>query len=109
MKRLLAVLATIGLTAAGVWWAVTSLPRAAPEQRSDDSVVAPPAPPREQRSSTPRRLVPAAPPSSAALMERLPPLGGACGGACGTIRWAVKTLSDPDRDLVGLIPVDATV
>lgn len=40
---------------------------------------------------------------------RVPPLGGRCGGHCGTERWEVKTLSDPDRDLVDLRPVDATV
>jgi hypothetical protein len=40
----------------------------------------------------------------------LPPLGNsACGGHCGTERWAIKTLSDPDRDLVDLRPVDATL
>src|SRR5207244_1805016 len=32
-----------------------------------------------------------------------------CGGACGVERWAVKTLSDLDRDRVKLQPVDATI
>jgi hypothetical protein len=32
-----------------------------------------------------------------------------CGGQCGVERWAVKTLSDPDRDRVQLRPVDATI
>jgi hypothetical protein len=40
---------------------------------------------------------------------RVPPLGPRCGGRCGTERWAVKTLSDRDRDSVDLRPVDATV
>ena len=40
---------------------------------------------------------------------RVPPLGAPCGGYCGTERWDVKTLSDPDRDSVDLRPVDATV
>jgi len=40
---------------------------------------------------------------------RVPPLGPRCGIYCGSERWAVKTLSDPDRDSVDLRPVDATV
>jgi hypothetical protein len=40
----------------------------------------------------------------------LPPLGPRyCGGSCGTERWAVKTLSDDDRDQVDLRPVDVTI
>jgi len=41
--------------------------------------------------------------------QPLPALGPACGTHCGTERWRVKTLSDPDRDCVSLTPVDATV
>jgi hypothetical protein len=52
----------------------------------------------------PRAAPPASPASSA-----LPALGPACGGHCGTERWQVKTLSDPDRDCVSLNVVDATV
>jgi hypothetical protein len=32
-----------------------------------------------------------------------------CGGRCGVERWAVKTLSDPDRDRVQLQPVTTTI
>ena len=32
-----------------------------------------------------------------------------CGVHCGTERWAVKTLSDADRDLVHLRPVETTI
>src|SRR5436853_4552041 len=32
-----------------------------------------------------------------------------CGAHCGVERWAVKTLSDPDRERVQLRPVDATI
>lgn len=40
----------------------------------------------------------------------LPPLGSmTCGGHCGSERWLVKTLSDPDRERVHLDPVDATI
>ncbi len=40
----------------------------------------------------------------------LPPMGPAnCGGHCGTERWAIKTLSDPDRELVDLTPVTTTI
>ncbi len=40
----------------------------------------------------------------------MPPLGPAnCGGHCGTERWAIKTLSDPDRELVNLAPVATTI
>src|SRR2546428_5676792 len=33
----------------------------------------------------------------------------ACGAHCGVERWAVKTLSDPDRERVQRRPVDATI
>src|SRR5438309_11555177 len=33
----------------------------------------------------------------------------ACGAHCGTERWAVKTLSDPDRKRVQPQPVDASI
>ena len=32
-----------------------------------------------------------------------------CGGACGVERWAVKTLSDADRERVNLRPVNTTI
>jgi len=35
--------------------------------------------------------------------------GPTCGGSCGVERWAVKTLSDPDRERVQLRPVNTTV
>jgi Protein of unknown function (DUF3761) len=36
-------------------------------------------------------------------------VGPTCGVHCGTERWLIKTLSDPDRQRVGMQPVDATV
>ena len=38
-----------------------------------------------------------------------PPGPAACGAHCGTERWAVKTLSDEDRNLVHLRPVQTTI
>ncbi len=115
MKRPLVALGAIGLTAAGVWWAVTKLPRVATESAGADSAAA--ARPTTQQPAAPQRLVPAPPEADTpvgtaaggALMARLPRLGGACGAHCGTDRWTVKTLSDPDRDQVDLVPVDATL
>src|SRR5690348_3223019 len=43
------------------------------------------------------------------LSEMPTPKALACGGACGVERWAVKTLSDPDRERVQLRPVNTTV
>jgi len=57
---------------------------------------------RGQRAAAPT-------PTAAGVASALPPLGPACGGHCGTERWLVKTLSDPDRDCVSLKPVDATI
>jgi hypothetical protein len=47
-----------------------------------------------------------APPTVGEAPEQV---GPACGLHCGTERWLVKTLSDPDRERVRLQPVDATV
>jgi len=51
------------------------------------------------------------PPPTASDTPRQVPRGESptCGGQCGVERWAVKTLSDPDRERVRLQPVDATV
>ena len=43
------------------------------------------------------------------VMSPAPQSRVACGVRCGTERWAVKTLSDPDRGLVDLRPIAATV
>lgn len=107
MKRWSIVLASLGLMAAAVWWAVTSLPQPTPRSVAGDSVF-PPAP-VAATGAVPQHVVPRAPVVGRALMERLPALGGRCGVACGSDRWTVKTLSDPDRDLVGLTPVDSPV
>jgi hypothetical protein len=80
VKKLVVALLLAALVVAAVWFAACRGQRAAPP------------------------AMPASPVSSA-----LPPLGPACGGHCGTERWLVKTLSDPDRDCVSLTPVNATV
>lgn len=49
------------------------------------------------------------PPRRRVTAPPMPALGPTCGGHCGTERWLVKTLSDPDRDCVNLTVVDATV
>ncbi len=89
MKKFVLLLLFAALVAAAVWYAVRALPREASVAAGPDSGPA-----------APGRPV-AAPP--------LPALGPMCGGHCGTERWLVKTLSDPDRDCVSLKPVDATV
>jgi len=48
-------------------------------------------------------------PAAAPPILTLGPLGPPCGDACGKERWAVKTLSDADRDAVDFHPVDATI
>jgi len=58
----------------------------------------------------PRAGGPLAPDSSSGTgAARLPPLGPACGTHCGTERWLVKTLADPDRACVSLAPVNTTI
>ncbi len=47
--------------------------------------------------------------TAAPVGEAREQLGPACGTNCGTERWLVKTLSDPDRDRLHTRPVDATV
>jgi hypothetical protein len=89
MKKLLALLLCAALVAAGVWYAVRTLPRVGSQTGAADTT-----------SGQPRHIEPAPP---------LPGLGPSCGGHCGTERWAVKTLSDMDRDCVSLRPTDATV
>jgi len=51
----------------------------------------------------------AQPESGDTISQAQTSLGPTCGGTCGVERWAVKTLSDPDRDRVKLQPVDATI
>jgi hypothetical protein len=89
LKKLVLFLLFTALVALAVWYAVRALPRAARLATGADSSPA--------ALSHPI----AAPP--------LPALGPACGAHCGTERWMVKTLSDPDRDCVSLNVVDATV
>jgi hypothetical protein len=88
MKKLVLFLLFVALVTAAVWLAVRTLPRIA------SSVVIP--------DST----GPAGPKTP---ISPLPALGPVCGTHCGTERWLVKTLSDPDRECVSLKPVDATV
>jgi hypothetical protein len=89
VKKLVLFLLFAVLVAVAVWYAVGALPR-------EDSVAAGP-------DSGP------AAPSRPAAAPPLPALGPVCGGHCGTERWLVKTLSDPDRDCVSLKPVDRAV
>jgi uncharacterized protein DUF3761 len=53
-----------------------------------------------------RTLPPTASDTSGQVPERDSPT---CGGHCGVERWAVKTLSDPDRKRVQFRPVDTTI
>lgn len=80
MKKLLFFLLFAALVAAAVWFAAC----------------------RGQRAAGPT-------PPVSATAGAMPALGPACGGRCGTERWPVKTMSDPDRECVSLTPVDATV
>jgi hypothetical protein len=48
-------------------------------------------------------------PASLTVGEAPEQVAPACGIHCGTERWLVKTLSDPDRERVRLQPLDATV
>jgi len=49
-------------------------------------------------------------PSAGDTLSQMPPREApACGGSCGVERWAVKTLSDPDRERVQLQPVNTTL
>jgi len=49
------------------------------------------------------------PSPSDTLLQMSPRAAGTCGGACGVERWAVKTLSDADRERVNLRPVNTTI
>src|SRR2546427_8715340 len=52
----------------------------------------------------------ARPPTASDTLGRSPPGEfPTCGAHCGVERWAVKTLSDPDRERVQQRPVDATI
>jgi len=86
MRRFFLALLMLLVAGAAVWYAVTFPPRT--EDRSP--LGAPGSPERVGQLSA-------------------PPLGAECGRRCGTERWAVKTLSDGDRAVVNLRPVDATV
>ncbi len=88
MKKLILLLLFTALIALGVWYAVNYLPRPVPAGSAGAA------------SARPSHRAPAPP---------MPALGPLCGGHCGTERWMVKTLSDPDRDCVSLNVVDATV
>jgi hypothetical protein len=81
------------LVGLGVWYVVTTLSPQATEERAQAQPAGPMAPARR-----------------AIRARALPPRGiPACGGHCGSERWLVKTLSDPDRERVKLEPVDVTI
>lgn len=90
MWKLVVVMAWIALIAAVVWYAVTRLPQS-------------------DTAATPLDLAPAAPSAGDSAVRREPGPGVACGMHCGTERWAVKTLSDPDRGLVDMRPIATSV
>jgi hypothetical protein len=90
MGRLVLLVAFIALIASLVWYAATHFERLGSGVAADSSATQAPAPGR--------------PP-----IATLPVLRAPCGPACGTQRWAVKTLSDGDREEVDLRPVPATV
>jgi len=98
MRRAIGILTTVLVVAVGVWYLVTRVPLA---ETGAPLAGASPTPSQPRPSSRAGSPQPGAPPG--------PPLGPVCGGHCGVERWAVKTLSDPDRDAVSLAPVDATV
>jgi hypothetical protein len=92
------------LVATAVWYAVTRLPQ--------DTGIRPRPRPTPSPVTGPRGAAPApirVATSPRAGWDSVPPLGGVCGGHCGTERWTVKTLSDADRGAVNLRPLDATV
>lgn len=82
MRKALILLSFTTLVGFGVWYMVRYLPLA-----EDGGASAP----------------------TTRLLAQVPPLGPACGRRCGIERWAVKTLSDIDRQHVRLEPIDATV
>jgi hypothetical protein len=95
MRKLALALTFTLLIGLGVWYVVTTLPLQNAEERAPGPRTADPA---------------VAPPQDTVSLGALPPLGSAeCGGYCGSERWLVKTLSDPDRAQVRLDPVDATI
>jgi hypothetical protein len=93
-KLAVAVMFTL-LVGLGVWYVVTTLPLGTDEGRP----------------ANPRTADPAVAPAQGAIPRRaVPPPGSIpCGDHCGSERWLVKTLSDPDREQVRLDPVDATI
>src|SRR5713101_1969281 len=93
-KRTLA-LTLVLLVGLGVWYVVTTLPLRT----------------TEDRAAGPRTAGPVLVPAQGAVPGgALPSLASIpCGGRCGSERWLVKTLSDPDRGRVRLEPVDATI
>ncbi len=90
MKRIVILGGFAALVAVGVWYAVTHFPLA------------------ESAPETAIAGVEATPAPAKALLQ-LQALGPACGERCGIERWAIKTLSDVDRDRVSFVPVRATV
>jgi hypothetical protein len=103
--RRLIVWLWIALVAVGVWYAVTYFPR--PDAEGPSLAEQP------NRSEQPAALTTKPPqasePTARPVLEALLPLGGTCGARCGVDRWAVKTLTDLDREQVDLTPADATV
>jgi len=81
------------LVAIGVWYMVTTVPLKVNERPTQ----AQPA----DTTGLARRAIGA---------SALPPLGlPTCGGRCGSYRWLVKTLADPDRERVRLDPIETTI
>jgi hypothetical protein len=90
MRRIAVVAVFTAIVAAAVWYAVTHLELR--ESASDDPL----------RQST-------APAPSSSVGAWPEPIVAACGGRCDVRRWAIKTLSDPDRALVDTTPVAAAI
>jgi hypothetical protein len=96
MRKLSGFLAVLLTLAAAAWYGLVRFP---PLKRVADIL------PGTTRDTPVSRTV-----ADSDTAWALPPRGPAvCGPHCGTERWAIKTLSDGDRDLVHLRPVDASI
>jgi len=93
VKKVAIGLAFTILVGLGVWYMVTHFPLAENDYPTRSQSAAPTGP--AQRSNSARALPPRGLPM--------------CGGHCGSERWLVKTLADPDRERVRLDPVPTTV
>ena len=90
MWKVVVATAWTALVAAVVWYAVTKLPRT-------------------EDTAAQVELAPAAPEAGETVFLPTPRSQVGCGSHCGTERWAVKTMSDPDRGLVEMHPIAASV